>query len=79
MIGTPNLEYIQLMHNGLRSLRQNVLFCFQVQRFLAGHCPRGKMHCIGRYKRNVISFRQKFYLLLNAFLLIFPLPLDLYF
>ena len=32
----------------------------QVQKFMARHCPRGKRSCIGRYKRNVISFRQEF-------------------
>lgn len=32
----------------------------KVHRFLAGHCPLGRMSCIGGFKRNVLSFNQTY-------------------
>ena len=31
---------------------------FQVRRFICSYCPLGKMSCIGRYRRNVLSLKQ---------------------
>ena len=41
----PLLVTIFISYAGLR-----------VRRFLRGHCPRGKMSCIGVYQRNVNNF-----------------------
>ena len=37
---------------------------WRVTRFLRGHCPNQRMSCIGKYKRNVINFKQTAYLML---------------
>ena len=37
---------------------------WRVKRFLRGHCPGQKMSCIGKYKRNVINFKQTIFWLL---------------
>ena len=37
---------------------------WRVNRFLRGHCPNGKMSCIGKYPRNLINFKQTTYWLL---------------
>jgi hypothetical protein len=34
------------------------IFNMRVKRFLAGHCPRKRMSCIGVYQRNVITYNQ---------------------
>jgi hypothetical protein len=35
-----------------------LLLNLKVKRFLAGHCPRKRMSCIGVYQRNVITYTQ---------------------
>ena len=37
---------------------------FSTQRFLSGLCPRGRMSCVGRFRRNVLSLRSTFLLLM---------------
>ena len=32
--------------------------CWRVRRFIRGHCPRGRMSCIGVYRRNVITLKE---------------------
>ena len=36
----------------------NSYACWRVRRFLRGHCPRGRMSCIGDYRRNVITLKE---------------------
>ena len=37
---------------------------FSTRRFLSGLCPRGRMSCVGRFRRNVLSLRTTFLLLM---------------
>ena len=36
----------------------NCYACWRVRRFIRGHCPRGRMSCIGVYRRNVITLKE---------------------
>ena len=36
----------------------NWYICWRVRRFMRGHCPRGRMSCIGVYRRNVITLKE---------------------
>ena len=36
----------------------NRFFCWKVRKYLAGICPRKRMSCIGKYRRNLIDFEQ---------------------
>ena len=36
----------------------NSYACWRVRRFLRDHCPRGRMSCIGVYRRNVITLKE---------------------
>jgi hypothetical protein len=41
---------------------------FSCKRFLAGLCPRGRMSCVGKYKRNVLTLDDTyFFLIANSF------------
>ena len=35
-----------------------IYITWRVRRFLKGHCPRGRMSCIGVYRRNVITMKE---------------------
>jgi hypothetical protein len=63
------------LDEGLKLRIINVIFPFlfgiailllnmKVKRFLAGHCPRKRMSCIGVYQRNVITYTQTTWLML---------------
>ena len=43
----------------------------KTSRFLRGFCPKGRMSCMGRYRRNLLSFRETSNLLLYLALLAF--------
>jgi hypothetical protein len=47
------------------------LLNMRVKRFLAGHCPRKRMSCIGVYQRNVITYSQTTLLVLCWVLSVF--------
>ena len=36
----------------------NCYVCWMVRRFIRGHCPGGRLSCIGVYRRNVISLKE---------------------
>ena len=36
----------------------NCYVCWRVRRFVRGHCPRGRLSCIGVYRRNVITLKE---------------------
>ena len=36
----------------------NGYVCWRVRRFMRGHCPKGRMSCIGVYRRNVITLKE---------------------
>ena len=75
----PIWNTFQLMHNGLPALHQNVPFLLPGSEVSGRPLPKGENALYRTLQEKRDQFQAKIYLYSNASLLIFPLPLDLYF
>ena len=53
-VKAAKIHFVYLLIDSLVALYSK----WRVDRFLAGHCPRKKMSCIGKYQRNVLSLQE---------------------